>query len=171
MQLTQSCPIDRLEFSRIHYRDTLTSSEKGHRPVEPAEAERGCEAAEVETVCEVCGRGDREHLLLLCDSCDGGHHTDCLTPPLDRVPPGAWHCPQCRPVTASTGRPEVSREVVTRTGQLERIRAAVDNVRRELERRFAGHLGQVTTRRRRKVKRKSKKVSRKKSRRARNVEM
>ena len=35
-----------------------------------------------ETHCEVCRSGDREHLLLLCDGCDLGYHTDCLDPPL-----------------------------------------------------------------------------------------
>lgn len=33
--------------------------------------------------------------MLLCDNCDNGWHTYCLTPPLDEVPEGAWLCPDC----------------------------------------------------------------------------
>ena len=43
------------------------------------------EEEEEVTVCEVCRVGDREHLLLLCDGCDLGHHTTCLTPRLPQV--------------------------------------------------------------------------------------
>ena len=32
--------------------------------------------------CQVCGRSDDEDCLLLCDGCDKGYHTMCLTPPL-----------------------------------------------------------------------------------------
>lgn len=45
--------------------------------------------------CEVCSRGDRERLLLLCDGCDDAFHTFCLLPPLDDVPRGDWRCPKC----------------------------------------------------------------------------
>jgi hypothetical protein len=33
--------------------------------------------------------------MLLCDDCDKGYHTSCLTPPLLAVPEGEWLCPQC----------------------------------------------------------------------------
>jgi len=46
-------------------------------------------------VCETCGSAHEEESLLLCDSCDRGHHTFCLTPPLAEVPEGAWYCPEC----------------------------------------------------------------------------
>lgn len=36
--------------------------------------------------------------MLLCDSCNRGHHTYCLKPPLDEVPTGQWFCPKCRQV-------------------------------------------------------------------------
>jgi len=45
--------------------------------------------------CTVCGSGDREDMLLLCDACDAGWHTDCLPVPLDCVPEGDWICPNC----------------------------------------------------------------------------
>ena len=45
--------------------------------------------------CEVCGSGDREERLLLCDACDLGYHMECLVPPLTTIPRGRWYCPQC----------------------------------------------------------------------------
>eukprot|EP00249_Psilotum_nudum_P025362 c29755_g1_i1 orf=245-1354(+) len=45
--------------------------------------------------CEVCGRGDREDELILCDRCDCGFHMNCLRPILFRVPAGNWFCHNC----------------------------------------------------------------------------
>uniref|UniRef100_A0A3B3DK02 [histone H3]-trimethyl-L-lysine(4) demethylase n=1 Tax=Oryzias melastigma TaxID=30732 RepID=A0A3B3DK02_ORYME len=45
--------------------------------------------------CMVCGRGDKEDRLLLCDGCDDSYHTFCLIPPLQEVPKGDWRCPKC----------------------------------------------------------------------------
>lgn len=33
--------------------------------------------------------------MLLCDSCNGGHHLFCLDTPLDDVPQGDWYCSAC----------------------------------------------------------------------------
>nr|XP_054751747.1 lysine-specific demethylase 5A-like isoform X1 [Lytechinus pictus] len=46
-------------------------------------------------MCHVCGRGDVEDCLLLCDGCDDSFHTFCLIPPLPEVPKGDWRCPSC----------------------------------------------------------------------------
>lgn len=43
----------------------------------------------------MCGRGDEEDRLLLCDGCDDSYHTFCLIPPLQDVPKGDWRCPKC----------------------------------------------------------------------------
>uniref|UniRef100_A0A8C4QHR9 [histone H3]-trimethyl-L-lysine(4) demethylase n=1 Tax=Eptatretus burgeri TaxID=7764 RepID=A0A8C4QHR9_EPTBU len=45
--------------------------------------------------CLMCGRGDEEAKLLLCDGCDESYHTFCLIPPLQDVPKGDWRCPKC----------------------------------------------------------------------------
>ena len=45
--------------------------------------------------CEVCELIDDEHVMLLCDSCNRGWHTYCLTPPLSAVPKGDWLCTEC----------------------------------------------------------------------------
>ncbi|KQK11697.1 hypothetical protein BRADI_2g61717v3 [Brachypodium distachyon] len=47
--------------------------------------------------CEVCGSGDRDEDMLLCDLCDRGRHTFCLRPILAAVPLGYWLCPDCAP--------------------------------------------------------------------------
>ena len=45
-------------------------------------------------MCSVCERPDDESKMLVCD-CKSGYHTYCLSPPLDGVPEGDWHCPSC----------------------------------------------------------------------------
>uniref|UniRef100_A0A4W4DXS5 [histone H3]-trimethyl-L-lysine(4) demethylase n=1 Tax=Electrophorus electricus TaxID=8005 RepID=A0A4W4DXS5_ELEEL len=45
--------------------------------------------------CLVCGSGNDEDRLLLCDGCDDSYHTFCLIPPLHDVPKGDWRCPKC----------------------------------------------------------------------------
>jgi hypothetical protein len=44
--------------------------------------------------CQVC---HEPGTLLLCDRCDTGWHTTCLTPPLNSIPKGKWYCPRCKP--------------------------------------------------------------------------
>ncbi|XP_061074889.1 lysine-specific demethylase 5C isoform X2 [Conger conger] len=46
-------------------------------------------------VCRMCGRGDEDEKLLLCDGCDDNYHTFCLLPPLTDPPKGDWRCPKC----------------------------------------------------------------------------
>uniref|UniRef100_A0A672JFP1 [histone H3]-trimethyl-L-lysine(4) demethylase n=1 Tax=Salarias fasciatus TaxID=181472 RepID=A0A672JFP1_SALFA len=46
-------------------------------------------------VCRMCGRGDDDEKLLLCDGCDDNYHTFCLLPPLTEPPKGNWRCPKC----------------------------------------------------------------------------
>lgn len=45
--------------------------------------------------CRVCASTGEDESTLLCDTCDGAFHMYCLTPPLDVVPSGEWHCPSC----------------------------------------------------------------------------
>lgn len=42
--------------------------------------------------------------MLLCDGCNAGYHTFCLSPALSGVPEGLWICPECvsQGVTAET---------------------------------------------------------------------
>ncbi|WVZ78347.1 hypothetical protein U9M48_026076 [Paspalum notatum var. saurae] len=50
---------------------------------------------EVDQICEQCSSGLHGDVMLLCDRCDKGWHLYCLSPPLDRVPPGNWYCSDC----------------------------------------------------------------------------
>ena len=47
--------------------------------------------------CQACNSGEREHEIILCDSCDVGYHMGCLDPPLTELPQGEWFCPECEP--------------------------------------------------------------------------
>ncbi|XP_071354679.1 bromodomain adjacent to zinc finger domain protein 1A isoform X2 [Trachinotus anak] len=62
--------------------------------------------------CRVCRRkGDADNMLL-CDSCDRGHHTHCLRPRLKSVPEGDWFCPDCRPKQRSSRVPSRQRSSI-----------------------------------------------------------
>jgi hypothetical protein len=56
--------------------------------------------------CEQCSSQATQPPMLLCDSCNKGYHTACLTPPLARVPKGKWYCPACRSATAPVKAPQ-----------------------------------------------------------------
>jgi hypothetical protein len=76
MQVAASCPIDRIQFSLIHVRESGAEEEVRVEKVvvrgQPAGQVEEEEEQEPEIQCEVCTRGDRENLLLLCDGCDLG---------------------------------------------------------------------------------------------------
>uniref|UniRef100_A0A8D8PWH5 Bromodomain adjacent to zinc finger domain protein 1A n=1 Tax=Cacopsylla melanoneura TaxID=428564 RepID=A0A8D8PWH5_9HEMI len=52
----------------------------------------------LKTNCKLCKTRSDPEQMLLCDSCDKGFHTFCLTPKLKKIPEGDWHCAQCKPV-------------------------------------------------------------------------
>ena len=47
--------------------------------------------------CELCGSGENDDSVLLCDECNRGFHMECLAPPLASIPEGDWRCPDCQP--------------------------------------------------------------------------
>lgn len=49
------------------------------------------------TKCKICRRKTDSDNMLLCDSCDNGHHIYCLKPKLKSIPSGDWFCPECKP--------------------------------------------------------------------------
>jgi hypothetical protein len=51
--------------------------------------------AEMTEVCKACGFGGH---LLCCDTCPLLFHTECVVPPLKKVPRGKWSCPKCKEV-------------------------------------------------------------------------
>lgn len=56
------------------------------------------------TTCEVCGEGEEEDLILLCDKigCKNEVHMFCLRPVVKTIPEGDWLCPQCDVLGPST---------------------------------------------------------------------
>ena len=48
-----------------------------------------------EIACQVCGSGDDDAMMVLCDDCPRGYHTYCLSPALQKIPSGDWFCPRC----------------------------------------------------------------------------
>ena len=54
------------------------------------------QSARLEDVsCVMCGSGELEEELLICEECDVSYHLNCLDPPLPSIPPGEWNCPTC----------------------------------------------------------------------------
>lgn len=66
-------------------------------PESPADGSAGLEYTP--TICSVCGKGEDEDLVLLCDSpgCSNEIHMYCLCPPVYAIPAGEWLCPTCSP--------------------------------------------------------------------------
>ncbi|KAJ2653255.1 hypothetical protein IWW40_000621 [Coemansia sp. RSA 1250] len=61
-------------------------------------AEDSKRTASLETIpdaCEVCGSGENDSELLICDGCDRGFHMYCLSPALSAIPTNDWYCDAC----------------------------------------------------------------------------
>ncbi|KAL5718496.1 hypothetical protein ACHQM5_011393 [Ranunculus cassubicifolius] len=50
---------------------------------------------EFDQICEQCNSGLHGEVMLLCDRCNKGWHIYCLSPPLEKIPPGNWYCLEC----------------------------------------------------------------------------
>ena len=94
---------------------TPPSTVVASRPVSPApsatqppsmvnnEVEQLEEAAESpasDPVCDQCegAISTFENRIVLCETCNCGRHQQCFSPPVHRVPRGAWFCPTCLPL-------------------------------------------------------------------------
>lgn len=93
------CPLDRLPFTIILVRKNINGNVVRQVTVEEPRPMENFEL-EDDTFCEICGGSDREDRILLCDGCDRGFHTECLTPPLLEIPAeDEWFCPDCADTT------------------------------------------------------------------------
>uniref|UniRef100_A0A4W5MWB1 Bromodomain adjacent to zinc finger domain protein 1A n=1 Tax=Hucho hucho TaxID=62062 RepID=A0A4W5MWB1_9TELE len=83
--------------------------------------------------CKVCRRkGDAENMLL-CDSCDRGHHIHCVRPKLKAVPEGDWFCPECRPKRRANRLTSRQRSSVDSEEEVEEEEESEDEVEEESE--------------------------------------
>ena len=47
--------------------------------------------------CSVCSSGLDENMIVICDNCDRGFHTNCHNPPIDlNEHTGDWFCSECQ---------------------------------------------------------------------------
>ena len=96
-----------LEVRRRSFGARWRFASVGEAAREAARAAEACDAAKAlaleDVVCQVCGSGDDEAQLVLCDDCDAGAaHTYCLE--LGAVP-DAWRCDACARPAAPKWRP------------------------------------------------------------------
>nr|CAB3265881.1 protein SCAF11 [Phallusia mammillata] len=120
-----SCPVDRIDFEKIHVYEHIG----GLLIREMAVEGKVCNTEEITTSCEVCGQGDREDTLLLCDGCDMGYHCACLQPALDAVPADEWFCPNCARQREPAPVPTRQNRLVGRTIATERVRSEISRSR------------------------------------------
>ncbi|TKY70948.1 Lysine-specific demethylase 5B [Spatholobus suberectus] len=71
-------------------------SKRNHKNVDCSKR-KDCKVQEEEhdQICEQCKSGLHGEVMLLCDRCDKGWHTYCLSPPLRQIPSGNWYCFNC----------------------------------------------------------------------------
>ncbi|KAJ3225199.1 hypothetical protein HK099_007211 [Clydaea vesicula] len=88
---TPSRPKRAVTLNKKNAQAAIINTPQIRMPVLP----EGYEPRPGEELCEICGKGDKGTDMLLCDSCDRGHHLSCLSPPLFKVPVSDWFCSKC----------------------------------------------------------------------------
>ncbi|KPI37083.1 PHD and RING finger domain-containing protein [Cyphellophora attinorum] len=97
-----SCPICRAAFHLVELKavmdgPTLSTYKVEDRQqvadIDPTMFLESADDEEEEVVCQECGEGDNEDVLMFCDGCEILCHTYCAG--LDEVPYGAWFCETC----------------------------------------------------------------------------
>ncbi|THD19064.1 PHD and RING finger domain-containing protein 1 [Fasciola hepatica] len=94
-RVRHECPLDRGSFDLILLSDTIGGPITKRVAPPPVNQLPDDPPEMLDTQCEVCGLSNNEDRLLLCDHCDRGYHTYCLSSPLSSIPPGDWFCPDC----------------------------------------------------------------------------
>jgi len=104
LQLNSTCPLDRSEIATMDVylgwhglllkKCPVASRRNGKGPEEVEQDQQVLQELE-EGACEICGQGDREDTLLICDSCQLMYHLECLETPLRDIPEGDWFCENC----------------------------------------------------------------------------
>ncbi len=55
-----------------------------------------------DTACEACHSADNADIMILCDKCNRGYHTSCLSPPMEAIPEEEWFCQKCESKRSQT---------------------------------------------------------------------
>ncbi|GLD93910.1 hypothetical protein PINS_up002515 [Pythium insidiosum] len=109
-KVTNLCPLCKQVFHQVVRRDAtgsvvhtepIADAKQVFRP-DPNDHSIAAQLRLVSSVrCQICGRGDEEHVLLLCEApgCMTGSHTYCIG--LREVPDHAWYCSQHGPTAGS----------------------------------------------------------------------
>ncbi|KAI6654520.1 PHD and RING finger domain-containing protein 1 isoform X1 [Oopsacas minuta] len=100
---TNTCPIDRIKFNLIELWDTRKDIRVDNIHVSDVIPSQLLPTDDL-TYCEICGSCDREDVLLLCDGCNKGYHTDCLRPRIEEIPMDVWYCRHCIPLLGRATR-------------------------------------------------------------------
>lgn len=73
--------------------EEMDSEEDEMEAEEDGDDEEGAEDEDGnDNTCNVC---EKRGMLICCDSCPLSFHMECMSPPLRRVPRGAWSCEKC----------------------------------------------------------------------------
>ena len=70
LQNANSCPVDRKKFQSLRVYHRFAGLYNREVFIQDCENKADDDAYEIETLCEICNRGDNEETLLLCDGCD-----------------------------------------------------------------------------------------------------
>ena len=55
--------------------------------------------------CSICMSGLDENMIVICDNCDKGYHTNCHSPPINlEENAGDWFCGECATAGDKDGR-------------------------------------------------------------------
>ncbi|CAH8446128.1 unnamed protein product [Schistosoma turkestanicum] len=91
---------NKIDYSASNELKNLQFFGAGRKAAVPEDGRPGNFKPEVnidEYNCRVCGHGDDETNLLVCDTetCQACYHLYCLDPPLRSIPKCQWKCPEC----------------------------------------------------------------------------
>ncbi|KAF9392436.1 hypothetical protein CPB97_001625 [Podila verticillata] len=86
----------RIKKDPVSYADSEPSSPSYSERMssEPCEKKEASVDPDLD-VCEICQTENDLEMMLICDGCELGYHTYCLTPPLTQIPRTDWYCAKC----------------------------------------------------------------------------
>lgn len=65
-------------------------------------------------MCYVCGRGDNENVLLICDMCDFNCcHIYCDETLGNTIPEGDWFCRNCQQAQQAINRSQMTLSIIS----------------------------------------------------------